>query len=93
MFGQLLLNKNKILQYCTVLYSNLSHTKSGEVNTAQHFFQNYKGTYNGLWDAVSMMACLDPNFSSKLYYAKRKFFVTLKYRHMHRVLNVDKIKN
>jgi hypothetical protein len=29
----------------------------------------------------------------KFYYAKRRFFVTSKYRQMHGVLNVDEIKN
>jgi hypothetical protein len=38
-------------------------------------------------------ALLVPNFSPKFHYAKRRFPVTSKYRHMHGVLNVDKIKN
>jgi hypothetical protein len=37
--------------------------------------------------------CLDPKFSLKFYYAKKKFFITSKCRHMHGVLNVDEIKN
>jgi hypothetical protein len=36
---------------------------------------------------------LVPNFSPKFYYAKRRFSVTSKYRHMYIVLNVDEIKN
>jgi hypothetical protein len=35
---------------------------------------------------------LDAKFSPKFYYEK-KFSITLKCRHMHRVLNVDEIKN
>jgi hypothetical protein len=35
--------------------------------------------------------CLDAKFPPKFYYAKR--FITLKYRHMYGVLNVDEIKN
>jgi hypothetical protein len=31
-------------------------------------------------------------FTPKFYCVKRRFFVTSKYRHMHIVLNVDKIK-
>jgi hypothetical protein len=37
--------------------------------------------------------CLDANFFSKFYYAKRRFPITSKCRHMYRVLNVDEIKN
>jgi hypothetical protein len=35
MFGQLLSNKNKMLQYYTVLCSNSAHAESGELNTDQ----------------------------------------------------------
>jgi hypothetical protein len=37
--------------------------------------------------------CLDPKYFPKFYYAKRRFFITSKCWHMHRVLNVDEIKN
>jgi hypothetical protein len=37
--------------------------------------------------------CLDAKFFSKFYYAKRRFSITSKYRHMYGVLNVDEIKN
>jgi hypothetical protein len=37
--------------------------------------------------------CLDAKFFPKFYYAKRRFPVTSKYRHMYGVLNVDEIKN
>jgi hypothetical protein len=37
--------------------------------------------------------CLDANFFPKFYYAKRRFSVTSKCRHMYRLLNVDEIKN
>jgi hypothetical protein len=37
--------------------------------------------------------CLDAKYFSKFHYAKRRFSVTSKYRHMHGVLNVDEIKN
>jgi hypothetical protein len=37
--------------------------------------------------------CLVPNFSPKFHYAKRRFPVTSKCRHMYEVLNVDEIKN
>jgi hypothetical protein len=37
--------------------------------------------------------CLVPQFSPKFYYAKRRFSVTSKCRQMHRILNVDEIKN
>jgi hypothetical protein len=43
--------------------------------------------------AFRIGACLDLKFSPKFYYTKRRFFVTSKYRQMHWVLNVDKIKN
>jgi hypothetical protein len=36
---------------------------------------------------------LVPNFSPKFHYAKRRFSVTSKCRHMYEVLNVDEIKN
>jgi len=35
MFEQLLPNKNKMLQYYTVLCSNLANAESGELSTAQ----------------------------------------------------------
>jgi hypothetical protein len=38
-------------------------------------------------------ALLDAKFSPKFHYAKRRFSITSKYRHMYGVLNVDKIKN
>jgi hypothetical protein len=37
--------------------------------------------------------CLDAKYFPKFYYAKRRFPVTSKYRHMYGVLNVDEIKN
>jgi hypothetical protein len=37
--------------------------------------------------------CLDPKFHPKFHYAKRRFSVTSKCRHIYRVLNVDEIKN
>jgi hypothetical protein len=37
--------------------------------------------------------CLDAKFSPKFHYAKRRFPVTSKCRHMYGVLNVDEIKN
>jgi hypothetical protein len=37
-------------------------------------------------------ACLDTKYFPKFYYAKRRFPVTSKYRHIHGVLNIDKIK-
>jgi hypothetical protein len=37
--------------------------------------------------------CLDPKFPPKFHYAKRRFSITSKCRHMHGVLNVDEIKN
>jgi hypothetical protein len=43
--------------------------------------------------SVPIRPRLVPNFSPKFYYAKRRFFVTSKCRHMHEVLNVDEIKN
>jgi hypothetical protein len=42
---------------------------------------------------ASPMPYLDPKFFPKFYYVKRKFLITSKYRQMHGVLNVDKIKN
>jgi hypothetical protein len=42
----------------------------------------------------SPSACLDNKFHPKFHYAKKKrFLVTSKYRYMHGVLNIDKIKN
>jgi hypothetical protein len=37
--------------------------------------------------------CLDAKFSLKFHYAKKRFSIISKCRHMHRVLNVDEIKN
>jgi hypothetical protein len=37
--------------------------------------------------------CLDAKFFPKFHYAKKKFSITLKCRHMYGVLNVDEIKN
>jgi hypothetical protein len=39
------------------------------------------------------LAFLDPKYFPKFYYAKRRISITSKCRHMHEVLNVDKIKN
>jgi hypothetical protein len=36
---------------------------------------------------------LDSRFHPKFYYAKRRFFITSKYRHIYEVLNIDEIKN
>jgi hypothetical protein len=36
---------------------------------------------------------LDAKFFPKFYYAKRRFSITSKYRHIYEVLNVDAIKN
>jgi hypothetical protein len=36
---------------------------------------------------------LDSQIHPRFHYAKRRFSITSKYRHMHGVLNVDKIKN
>jgi hypothetical protein len=35
---------------------------------------------------------LDNRFHPKFHYVKRRFIVTLKYRYMHGVLNIDEIK-
>jgi hypothetical protein len=40
-----------------------------------------------------LWACLDPKYFPKFHYAKRRFFITSKCRHMYGVLNVDEIKN
>jgi hypothetical protein len=37
--------------------------------------------------------CLDAKFSLKFHYAKKRFPITSKCRHMNGVLNVDEIKN
>jgi hypothetical protein len=37
--------------------------------------------------------CLDAKFFPKFHYAKRRFPITSKCRHMYGVLNVDEIKN
>jgi hypothetical protein len=42
---------------------------------------------------LCLMPCLDAKFSPKFHYAKRRFPITSKYRHMYGVLNVDEIKN
>jgi hypothetical protein len=46
-----------------------------------------------LSDARHRHEGLDAKFLLKFYYAKRRFSITSKYRHMYGVLNVDKIKN
>jgi hypothetical protein len=38
------------------------------------------------------MPRLDSRIHSKFHYAKRRFFITLKYQHIYGVLNVDEIK-
>jgi hypothetical protein len=42
---------------------------------------------------TSLWPHLDSRIHSKFHYAKRKFFITSKYRHIYEVLNVDEIKN
>jgi hypothetical protein len=37
--------------------------------------------------------CLDSRIHSKFHYVKGRFPITLKYRHIYRVLNIDEIKN
>jgi hypothetical protein len=37
--------------------------------------------------------CLDTKFTPKFHYAKRRFTITSKCRHIYGVLNVDEIKN
>jgi hypothetical protein len=61
------------------------------MNRAVHAFQ-----WDGRGEKLGhyrLGPCLDAKFSPKFHYAKRKFFITSKYRHMHRILNVDEIKN
>jgi hypothetical protein len=41
--------------------------------------------------AVEVGPCLDAKYFLKFYYAKRRFPVTSKCRHMYGVLNVDEI--
>jgi hypothetical protein len=43
--------------------------------------------------ATKQRACLDSKYFTKFHYAKRRFPITSKCRHMHEVLNVDEIKN
>jgi hypothetical protein len=53
-----------------------------------------KGLFQSFgFHAIAVGACLDPKFSLKFYYAKRRFPITLKCRQMHGVLNIDEIKN
>jgi hypothetical protein len=40
-----------------------------------------------------LRACLDPKYFPKFHYAKRRFPIISKCRHMYGVLNVDEIKN
>jgi hypothetical protein len=51
-----------------------------------------KQTNQGLL-LLLLRPCLDAKFFSKFYYAKRRFPITSKCRHMHGVPNVDEIKN
>jgi hypothetical protein len=44
-------------------------------------------------ERVCFRPCLDAKYFPKFHYAKRRFPITSKYRHMHGVLNVDEIKN
>jgi hypothetical protein len=44
-------------------------------------------------ELISLGPCSVPKFFPKFHYAKRRFSITSKYRQMHVVLNVDKIKN
>jgi hypothetical protein len=46
-----------------------------------------------LWPCLDALALFRSQISPKFYYAKRRFHITSKYRHMHGVLNVDEIKN
>jgi hypothetical protein len=45
------------------------------------------------FSALPQSPCLVPPILPKFHYVKRRFPVTSKYRQMHGVLNVDKIKN
>jgi hypothetical protein len=47
----------------------------------------------GVFHSSRFWPCLDPKYFPKLHYAKRRFPVTSKYRHMYGVVNVDEIKN
>jgi hypothetical protein len=47
--------------------------------------------YLWLWPRLDTQ--VDHKYFSKFYYAKRRFSITSKCRHMHGVLNVDEIKN
>jgi hypothetical protein len=42
---------------------------------------------------IDIGPCLDAKFPLKFHYAKRRFSITSKCRHMHGVLNIDEIKN
>jgi hypothetical protein len=54
-----------------------------------YFLLNYSRLLFILWSRP----CLVPIPHPKFHYAKRRFPITSKYRQMHGVLNVDKIKN
>jgi hypothetical protein len=43
--------------------------------------------------AAKPRACLVSQIHHKFYYAKRRFSITSKYRHIYGVLNVNEIKN
>jgi hypothetical protein len=78
MIEQILPNNN---ERC---YSNFSPTFR-EVNTPS--------VTNGGCVLATTRACLDPKYFPKFHYAKRRFPITSKCRHIYEVLNVDEIKN
>jgi hypothetical protein len=51
------------------------------------------GRGNGRLLGLHLGPCLDPKLHPKFHYAKRRFPITSKCRHIYGVLNVDEIKN
>jgi hypothetical protein len=76
--------------------ATLAQHSSAFVSTGAGFYQSESlppdNTRNHIHSAAPRPG-LDAKFSSKFYYVKRRFFITLKCQHIHKVLNVDEIKN
>jgi hypothetical protein len=87
------LNKATIFSSTVTSTAGLYH-----IMTSKHERQLAHANSHSFADNTRMLRlhlepCLDVKYFPKFHYAKRRFPVTLKCRHIYGVLNVDKIKN
>jgi hypothetical protein len=66
----------------------------GQISKARTTLLSGRREYNAGWMITTKMwPCVDAKFQPQIPLCKKKILITSKCRHMHRVLNIDEIKN